>query len=66
MLRRPTLIILDEATAALDPEAEAALLSSLRRLGSKPAAILIAHRDSTLGHCETVVDIQHSPSGDPE
>ena len=63
MLRRPTLIILDEATAALDPEAEAVVLSALRDLPSRPGAILIAHRDSTLSHCETVVDIQHSPSG---
>ena len=52
MLRRPTLIILDEATAALDPEAEAAVLAALRRLDSRPAAILVAHRNSTLGHCE--------------
>jgi ATP-binding cassette subfamily C protein len=64
MLRRPTLIILDEATAALDPEAEVGVLSSLRRLDSRPAAVIIAHRDSTLGHCETVVDIRHSPSSD--
>lgn len=60
MLRRPTLIILDEATAALDPDAEAAVLSAVRALDSRPAAILIAHRDSTLGHCETVIDVQHS------
>ena len=63
MLRRPTLIILDEATAALDPEAEATALAALRRLDSRPAAILIAHRESTLGHCDSVVEIQHSPSG---
>ena len=65
MLRRPSLIILDEASAALDPDAEAAVLSALRGLGSRPAAILIAHRDSTLGHCQTVVDIQHSSPDAP-
>jgi ABC-type multidrug transport system fused ATPase/permease subunit len=62
MLRRPTLIILDEATAALDPDAEAGVLSALHSLGSRPAAILIAHRESTLGHCQNVIDLQHSPS----
>ena len=44
LLRRPTLLILDEATAALDP---------------RPAAIVVAHRDSTLGHCDSVISIQH-------
>ena len=63
MLRRPTLVILDEATAALDPEAEAEVLAALRRLGSRPAAVLIAHRDfDTWPLCKSVIDIQHSPS----
>ena len=66
MLRRPNLIILDEATAALDPAAEAGVLEALRRLDSRPAAILVAHRDSTLGHCQTVLDVQHRLSGRAE
>ena len=28
----------------------------------RPAAILVAHRDSTLAHCESVIMNQHSPS----
>ena len=62
ILRRPTLIVLDEATAALDPAAEGLVLEALRNLPSRPAAILIAHRDSTLAHCETVLDLQHPDS----
>jgi ATP-binding cassette, subfamily C, bacterial len=65
ILRRPTLVILDEATAALDPAAEAVVLEALRKLPGRPAAILIAHRESSLEHCETVLDIRHSALGGP-
>jgi ABC-type multidrug transport system fused ATPase/permease subunit len=59
LLRRPTLLILDEATAALDPESEATLIDRLRALQPRPAALVVAHRPSTLAHCDSVVSIQH-------
>jgi ABC-type multidrug transport system fused ATPase/permease subunit len=65
LLRNPTLLILDEATAALDPASEAAVLEAIRKLPWRPAALLIAHRESTLAHCDSVVDIQHGVVGKP-
>ena len=63
MLRRPTLIILDEATAALDPEAEAEVLQALRRLDSRSRRRCSSRTaNSTLDHCESAIDIQHRPS----
>jgi len=59
LLRRPSLLILDEATSALDPVCEASLLGRIRALDSRPAAIVVAHRDSTLAHCDSVISIQH-------
>jgi ATP-binding cassette subfamily C protein len=59
LLRKPFLLILDEATAALDPDSEAALLGRLRAIQPRPAALLVAHRDSTLAHCDSVLSIQH-------
>ena len=59
LLRRPSLLILDEATSALDPESEAALLEQLQAIDPRPAALVVAHRPSTLGHCDSVVTIQH-------
>ena len=59
LLRRPSLLILDEATAALDPEAEAELIGRLKAIQPRPAAIVVAHRDSTLSHCDLVISIQH-------
>ena len=59
LLRRPTLLILDEATAALDPAGEAALLERVRALAPRPAAIIVAHRESTHAYCDSVVEIRH-------
>ena len=59
LLRMPRLLILDEATAALDPEAEAVLLGRLKQLSPRPAALIVAHRESTLSHCDSVIAIQH-------
>jgi ATP-binding cassette subfamily C protein len=59
ILRRPTLLILDEATAALDAQSEAALIECLKAMKPRPAALVVAHRESTLRHCDSLVSIQH-------
>lgn len=59
ILRRPRFIILDEATAALDEASEAELTDHLRTLPERPAAIIIAHRSSTLERCDSVIEITH-------
>jgi ATP-binding cassette subfamily C protein len=58
MLRSPRLLILDEATAALDADSEAALIGRLRALQPRPAALIVAHRPTTLAHCDRVVAIR--------
>ena len=68
MLRSPSLLILDEATSALDADSEAELLGRLRALDPRPAAVIVAHRPSTLAHCDRVVvigDGKVEKSGDP-
>ena len=59
LLRKPGLLILDEATAALDAASEAGLFERLKALEPRPAALVVAHRASTLDHCDSVVAIQH-------
>lgn len=59
LLRRPSLLILDEATSALDPDGEARLIERLRSIEPRPAALVVAHRESTLSHCDSVISIQH-------
>ena len=66
LLRNPSLLILDEATAAVDAAGEAVVLDRIKALVPRPAALLVAHRDSTLRHCDSVLSIQHRtvPSSD--
>jgi ATP-binding cassette subfamily C protein len=66
LLRKPSLLILDEATAALDPQSEGAVLERIKRIEPRPSALIVAHRDSTLRHCDSVLAIRHSPSKDRE
>jgi len=59
LLRQPRLLILDEATAALDSDSEKQLLERLRGLEPRPAALVVAHRPSSLAYCDSIVSIQH-------
>ena len=53
---RPRLLVLDDATSAVDPEVEAAILASLRTGAATPATVLVvAHRPGTLMIADEVV-----------
>jgi ATP-binding cassette subfamily C protein len=57
LLRRPSLLLLDEATSALDAASEASLIQALRTLQPRPAALLVAHRETALAACDRQVTI---------
>ncbi|MGB3721369.1 MAG: ABC transporter ATP-binding protein [Pacificimonas sp.] len=50
----PDIIVFDEATSALDGETERAVMESIHRLGGQRTLIIVAHRLTTLGHCDVV------------
>lgn len=52
LLRRPKLLILDEATNALPEDIQAELLANLRKLGI--ACLLVSHRASTIATADRV------------
>ena len=44
LIREPALLILDEATTALDPETEAGIAATMRRLAGKVTVLSISHQ----------------------
>ncbi len=48
-------MIFDEATSALDNETEAAVMEAIDAMAGKKTVVLIAHRLSTVQHCEQVI-----------
>ncbi|MCD6470604.1 ATP-binding cassette domain-containing protein [Candidatus Bathyarchaeota archaeon] len=55
MLRRPKIIILDEATSSVDPYTESLLQEALKRLLKGRTCIIIAHRLSTTFLADRVI-----------
>lgn len=51
----PDLLILDEPTSALDAVSEAAIQRTLKALHGKVTTIIVAHRLSTLEHCDRLL-----------
>jgi subfamily B ATP-binding cassette protein MsbA len=58
LLRQPDLLILDEATNALDAEAEYVVLDRLHAARGQMTMLVIAHRPQTLRHADLVVVLE--------
>ncbi|KAF5840263.1 hypothetical protein DUNSADRAFT_17366 [Dunaliella salina] len=54
-LRQPRLLICDEATSSLDTGTEAQIMGSLSQLAQGRTAVFVAHRLSTVRHCDQIV-----------
>jgi ATP-binding cassette subfamily B protein len=55
ILKNPPVLILDEATAAVDNETEAAIQRSLDQITAERTTLVIAHRLSTVRHADRIV-----------
>ncbi|HLW15402.1 MAG TPA: ABC transporter ATP-binding protein [Flavobacteriaceae bacterium] len=54
ILKNPPILILDEATSAVDNETEAAIQRSLTKIAENRTTIVIAHRLSTVRNADTI------------
>ena len=54
LLKNPPILVLDEATSAVDNETEAAIQRSLKRIGHNRTVVMIAHRLSTIVDADTI------------
>ena len=59
LVRRPRLLVLDDATSAVDPEVEARILAAMRHRshdgGADSTLLLIAYRKATIGLADEVL-----------
>ena len=58
LLKKAPFLILDEATASLDPETELMVLDGLRNWNPRPTCLLISHRMSVLKYCDSEIRIK--------
>ena len=54
LYRDPEVLILDEATSALDSLTERDVMEAIRNMGHQKTIVLIAHRLSTVEHCDKI------------
>ncbi|WEW55887.1 ABC multidrug transporter mdr4 [Emydomyces testavorans] len=59
IIREPPLLLLDEATAALDSTSEQLIQAALAKISDKVTTVSIAHRLATAKDADNIVVIQH-------
>ncbi|MEO1273561.1 MAG: ATP-binding cassette domain-containing protein, partial [Myxococcota bacterium] len=59
ILKDPPILILDEATSAVDNETEAAIQRSMERIAQGRTTVIIAHRLSTVRNADVILVLEH-------
>lgn len=59
LLRRPAILILDDALASVDTYTEERILGGLREYSATATTILISHRVSTARHADQIAVLEH-------
>ena len=59
LIRDPRLLILDEATSAVDNETEAALQRSISKVSKNRTTVIIAHRLSTIRNADRIIVLEN-------
>ena len=59
IVHKPSVIILDEATANIDTETELLIQDSLERIKTIGTMLIVAHRLSTIQHADKIIVLSH-------
>lgn len=59
ILHKPSVMILDEATANIDTETEILIQNSLEKLMNIGTMLMVAHRLSTIQHADNIIVLSH-------
>ncbi len=59
LARKPSILVLDEATANIDTETETLITEALEKLMEGRTAIMVAHRLSTIQHADKIIVMHH-------
>lgn len=59
ILHKPSVMILDEATANIDTETEALIQNSLEKIMNVGTMLMVAHRLSTIQHADKIIVLSH-------
>lgn len=59
LLRKPSILILDEATSSLDSENEERIQQAIENLKGKMTIVVIAHRISTIRNADKILVLEH-------
>jgi ABC-type multidrug transport system fused ATPase/permease subunit len=58
VIRRPQLLVLDDATSAVDPSVEQSILTALRRTAAGTTVLVVAYRMSTIVLADDVIYLE--------
>jgi ATP-binding cassette, subfamily B, bacterial len=58
LVRKPRLLVLDDATSAVDPEVEQRILAALRSSDHDPTLVVVAYRKATIALADEVVHLR--------
>lgn len=58
LYRNPEILVLDEATAALDNETESEVMNAIEKLQGYKTLIIVAHRLSTVRNCDVIYEVK--------
>ena len=59
LYHNPDILVFDEATSALDTVTERAVMQAIDALHGTKTLVIIAHRLSTVAHCDQVMLLDH-------